>query len=85
MPSNLALLSGEFLKMVLKDSSVNASQSLVEKFSISGIGVKLISSVDFENLFHGQTSWQTSQPNIQLSNLPFWASGISASFSSMVK
>jgi hypothetical protein len=35
MPSNLALLSGEFLKMTLKDSSVSSSQSLIDKFKIS--------------------------------------------------
>ena len=30
--------------------------------------------------FQGQTSWQVSQPNIQLSNFPFISPGISISF-----
>src|SRR6187551_145105 len=85
MPSNLLLLSGEFLKMVLKDSSVNSSQSFFVKFKTWGRGAKAISSVGPENLFQGHTSWHTSQPNIQLSNLPFISPGINASFNSMVK
>ena len=62
--------------MSLKVSSVNSSQSLVLKFKIAGIGVKLISLVGFANLFQGHTSWHTSQPNIQLSNLFFIASSV---------
>ena len=85
MPANLLRLSGEFLTISVKFSSVNSSQSLVVKFNIAGIGVKFTSLCGVENRFHGQTSWQTSQPNIQSSNLPFISPGINASFNSMVK
>jgi hypothetical protein len=85
MPSNLARFKGESLKMILNDSSVSSCQSLILKFNIAGTGVKLISVLGLLNLFHGQTSWQTSQPNSQLSNLPFMLSGINASFNSIVK
>ena len=85
MPWNLLRFNGEFLKMSLKLSSVKSSQSLVVKFRMAGRGVKFISDVGLLNLFQGHTSWHTSQPNIQLSNLPFIASGISASFNSIVK
>jgi len=36
IPSNLLRFSGEFLKIILNDSSVISSQSVVEKFKISG-------------------------------------------------
>jgi hypothetical protein len=84
MPLNLLRLKGEFLKIVLKLSSVNSSHCEVEKLSIAGMGEKLISVVGLLNLFHGQTSWHVSQPNIQLSNLPFILSSIKASFNSIV-
>ena len=85
MPLNFVLFSGEFLKMVLKLSSLISSHCAVVKFSISGMGAKAGSLWGFENLFQGQISWQISHPNIQLLNLPFILLGIRASFSSMVK
>ena len=50
----------------------------------SGFGSNSGSLCGVANRFHGQTSWQISQPNAQLSNCPFTSAGI-ASFSSMVK
>src|SRR3954453_15174481 len=85
MPSNLLRLSGEFLKTSLKPDSVSSSQSLVEKFNTCGSGENCTSLWGLLNRFHGQTSWQTSQPNIHSSNRPFSCSGRSASFNSIVK
>jgi hypothetical protein len=46
MPWNFARFKGESLKIVLNDSSVNSSHSLVERLSISGMGVNCISLCD---------------------------------------
>src|SRR6185312_2856475 len=85
IPSNLDLFKGDFLKIILKDSSVNSSQSFLEKFKTSFKGVNSISLFGFEKRFHGHTSWHISQPNILFSNLPFISSGINMSFNSIVK
>ena len=71
MPWYLLLFKGDLLNISLNDSSVNSSQSFVVKFKICGRGVNAFSIVGFENLFQGQTSWQVSHPNIQLSNFPW--------------
>jgi hypothetical protein len=84
-PWNFDRFIGDLPNIFLNDSTVNASQSRVEKFSTSGNGVKFGSVELFVNRFHGQTSWHTSQPNIQLLNFPFISAGIISSFSSMVK
>jgi hypothetical protein len=55
-PSNLVLFTGEFLKTVLKVSSVISSQSFLVIDNSSGFGSKSGSLWDFENLFQGQTS-----------------------------
>ena len=85
MPFSFARLIDECLKICLNDSSVNASHSLVVKFSTSGKGVNADSFVGLEKRFHGQTSWHISQPNAQSLNLFFISSGINISFSSIVK
>src|SRR6185437_9399346 len=85
IPSNFDLFKGDFLKIILKLSSVNSSQSFLVKFNTSFKGVNSISVDGFENRFHGQTSWHISHPNILFSNLPFISSGISMSFNSIVK
>jgi hypothetical protein len=55
-PSNLVLLTAEFLNTVLKVSSVISSQSFLVIDNSSGFGLKSGSLWDFENLFQGQTS-----------------------------
>src|SRR6185295_19955512 len=85
MPCHRVRLIAECLNRTLKVSSDMASHSLVERFSTSLIGVNSTSSVGLLNRFQGHTSWQISQPNAHLSNLPFTSSGISISFNSMVK
>ena len=50
MPENLVRFKGDLVKMFLKVSSVISSQSLLDKFRISGTGVKLISLFGFESI-----------------------------------
>ena len=71
IPEYFVLLSGEFLKTVLKVSSVSSVQSFLDIDNTSGLGLKSGSLCGFENRFQGQTSWQTSQPKAQSLNLPF--------------
>jgi hypothetical protein len=58
---------------------------ILVKMQDFGDGSKRCFRVGLENRFQGHTSWQISQPNIQLSNLSFIVSGMSRSFNSMVK
>ena len=60
-----------FLKIFWNTSCVISSQSFLEKAKISGLGLNKGSLCGLENLFHGQTSWQTSQPKAQSSKLFF--------------
>src|SRR5438105_15199166 len=85
IPENLERFIGESLKIFLNDSSVSSCQFPKEKFNISRTGENSLSCVGFENLFHGHTSWQTSQPKIQLANFPSMSRGIIISFNSIVK
>ena len=84
-PSNPVRLTALFLKRISKWSEVKACQSFVLRFISSKSGLNRFSWCAFEKRFHGQTSWQTSHPNIQLSIdwLNCW--GMSWSFNSMVK
>ena len=68
-PVNLVLLTADFLKTEENISWVMSFHSCFVKFLISEFGRNFSSKVGAENLFHGQTSWQMSQPNIQSSIL----------------
>jgi hypothetical protein len=56
IPSYLDRFRGEWRKIFLNSSSVNASQSFVLKLSIAGMGVNSIVLLGLENLFQGHTS-----------------------------
>src|SRR5690606_39134757 len=83
-PENFVLFTAESLNTFLKTSSVISSQSFLVMDNNSGCGLNNGSLCDFENRFQGQTSWHTSQPNIQSSIFPLNSEGI-FSFNSMVK
>ena len=59
-----ALAPAEVLKILLNVSCVNSCQSFFDILLSSSFGKNSLSLCDVENLFHGQTSWQISQPNI---------------------
>ena len=82
-PLNFVLLTADFLKTEENISWVMSFHSCFVKFLISEFGLNFSSKVGAENLFHGQTSWQMSQPNIQSSILSLKKSGI-WSFNSIV-
>ena len=83
-PSNFVRLTGERRNISWNTSWVISSQSF--RVNCAKSGWRLNSGVwcGRENRFHGQTSWQISQPKIQFSNFPFTSAGI-ASLSSIVK
>src|SRR5690606_26561458 len=69
IPENFALFIGLSLNISRKPSAVISFQSVSEKFKTAEMGFSSGWECGFENLFQGQTSWQASQPNIQLSIL----------------
>jgi len=83
-PAYLVRFTADFLNTFEKVSSVISIQSLVLKDNSSDSGSNNGSLWLFEKRFHGQTSWQVSQPNVQSSKRPLKLAGI-ASFNSIVK
>ena len=67
-PENLVRFTADFRKRFWYVSSDNSFHSFFVNFSKSG-WIKLGSLCAEANRFHGQTSWQISHPNIQLSIL----------------
>src|SRR5690606_21961143 len=57
MPCHLLRFRGEFLNVLRKASSVICCHSAVDRFSISGMGVKACSLCGFEKRFQGHMSW----------------------------
>jgi hypothetical protein len=81
-PFNFALLTGLSLNLLLNNSSSIFFISVNKISLLFFVGKNSDFSVTIENFsFHGQTSWQISQPKIQLSNLPENSGEISPLFS----
>src|SRR5690606_20219426 len=83
-PEYLVRFTADFLNSFPNTSAVSSSQSPLDMESSSGLGLNRGSLWGLEKRFQGQTSWQTSQPKIQSSILPWNSPGISF-LSSMVR
>ncbi len=73
-PSYLVRFTADFLKMSLKSSSESCSQYGLLSVSSCGCGSNSGSACAVLLLFHGQTSWHISQPNIRSSSCCGFAS-----------